>query len=268
MLLAPIRGTSHAKRLESFYSGQAEGYDAFRSRLLYGRRELWTQLPVPEHGIWVDMGGGTGSNVIYVEAALQQLARLYIVDLSPSLLRMARQRIQAQGWAQVTAVEADATRFVPPEGLVDVVTFTYALTMIPDWFAALDHAWQLLRPGGLIGVVDFYVSHKYPAPHQRRHTWLTRAFWPLWFSLDNVFPSPDHVPYLHDRFEVQTFSEHMAPVPYLPGIRVPYYLFIGQKPCAPTDTTVEQVRPHRFLTALLHFLPTLMPMIPFQPTRR
>jgi S-adenosylmethionine-diacylgycerolhomoserine-N-methlytransferase len=158
----------------------------------------------------------------------------------------------------VTAVEADATRFVPPEGLADVVTFTYALTMIPDWFAALDHAWQLLRPGGLIGVVDFYVSRKHPAPHQHRHTWLTRTFWPLWFSLDNVFLSPDHVPYLHHRFEVQTFSEHMAPVPYLPGIRVPYYLFIGQKPCNPTDTAAEQVRPHRSLTALLHLLPTLL----------
>ena len=34
--------------------------------------------------------------------------------------------------------------------------------MIPDWFAAVDHAWRLLRPGGTIGVVDFYVGRKHP----------------------------------------------------------------------------------------------------------
>jgi S-adenosylmethionine-diacylgycerolhomoserine-N-methlytransferase len=45
-----------------------------------------------------------------------------------------------------------------------------------------------------------------------------------------VFPSPDHVPYLHHRFDVQTFSEHTAPMPCAPGVRTPYYLFIGQKP--------------------------------------
>jgi len=25
-------------------------------------------------------------------------------------------------------------------------------------------------------------------------------------------------------------SEHRAPVPYLPGMRVPYYVFVGEKP--------------------------------------
>ena len=51
---------------------------------------------------------------------------------------------------------ADATRFRPPEGAADVVTFSYSLTMIPDWFAALENAAAMLKPGGTIGVVDFY----------------------------------------------------------------------------------------------------------------
>ena len=56
---------------------------------------------------------------------------------------------------------------------MDVVTFSYSLTMIPDWFLAVDHAWRLLRPGGTIGVVDFYVSRKHPDPGWRRHPWST-----------------------------------------------------------------------------------------------
>jgi len=110
-----------------------------------------------------------------------------------------------------------------------VVTFSYSLTMIPDWFAAIENALSILKPGGTIGVVDFYVSRKYAASGLTRHGWWTRTFWPSWFSLDNVFPSPDHVPFLHRHFDVLHFEEHRAKVPYLPGARVPYYLFVGRK---------------------------------------
>jgi S-adenosylmethionine-diacylgycerolhomoserine-N-methlytransferase len=40
LALTPIRGQTHADRLESFYRGQATSYDAFRQRLLPGRDEL------------------------------------------------------------------------------------------------------------------------------------------------------------------------------------------------------------------------------------
>ena len=229
MLLAPIRGQSHAERLESFYDGQATGYDAFRARLLQGRRELWTSLPIPDGGLWVDMGGGTASNLEYLGDAISRLTKIYVVDLCSALLRVAQHRLRTHGWTNVRLIEAEATRFVPPETAVDVVTFSYSLTMIPDWFVALEHAWQLLQPGGIIGVVDFYVSRKYPDGGWQRHSWYTRTFWPMWFALDNVFLSADHVPYLHQRFEPLIFSEHRATIPYFPGVRVPYYLFIGRK---------------------------------------
>ena len=81
--------------------------------------------------------------------------------MSHSLLEIAKQRIAAKGWTNVETVEADATTFQPPAGPVDVVTFSYSLTMIPDWFAALENAVAIFKPGGTIGVVDFYVSRKY-----------------------------------------------------------------------------------------------------------
>jgi S-adenosylmethionine-diacylgycerolhomoserine-N-methlytransferase len=229
LALAPVRGKTHAERLESFYSGQAQDYDAFRKRLLHGREALYESLSPPEHGVWVDMGGGTGANIEMMGATVSALAKTYIVDLSPSLLSMARERIDANGWTNVEAVEADATTFEPPEGQVDVVTFSYSLTMIPDWYAALDHALSILKPGGHIGVVDFFVSRKHTAETMDQHPWRTRWFWPLWFANDNVFISPDHVPYLHERFEPVHFSQHRGKVPYLPAGRVPYYRFIGRK---------------------------------------
>ncbi|MGO9110811.1 MAG: class I SAM-dependent methyltransferase, partial [Thermoguttaceae bacterium] len=144
-------------------------------------------------------------------------------------LAVARKRSEARGWKNVEAVSADATTFRPAEGPADVVTFSYSLTMIPDWFAAIDSALAMLQPGGTIGVTDFFVARKYPAEGRRRHSWFTRTFWPAWFGSDNVFLSADHIPYLQRNFRTERLEEKRAKVHYIPLIRVPYYTFIGRK---------------------------------------
>jgi S-adenosylmethionine-diacylgycerolhomoserine-N-methlytransferase len=229
MTVLPIRGQTHAARLESFYAKQAAGYDAFRAHLLCGRQGLYEWLHVPEDGVWVEMGGGTGHNLEYLGPRLATLRKIYVVDLSTSLLAVARQRMETRGWTNVETVQHDVTTFEPPCGPADVVTFSYSLTMIPDWFAALEQARHILRPGGTLGAVDFYVSRKFPAQSLRRHGWLTRSFWPLWLALDNVYPSADHVPLLQRWFEPLHFAEHTCRMRYFPLLALPYYQFMGRK---------------------------------------
>ena len=227
LVLKPVRGKNHADRMESFYSGQAGAYDDFRKRLLKGRQELYDQLEVPEGGVWVEMGGGTGSNLEYLGDRIHKLSKVFVVDLSQSLLDVATDRAKQRGWSNVEVVADDATTW-GADGGADVVTFSYSLTMIPDWFAAIENAKRLLKSNGKLGVVDFYVSRKFPPPNHQSHNWFTRNFWPVWFSNDNVFPSADHVPFLTQNFDGELFTEHRAKVPYIPIIRVPYYNFIGQ----------------------------------------
>ena len=88
----PVRGKDHAARLESFYSGQAEAYDDFRRRLLQGREAMYRSIPVPEGGVWVDLGGGTGANLEPIGADLHKARKVYLVDLCDSLLAVARKR--------------------------------------------------------------------------------------------------------------------------------------------------------------------------------
>ena len=229
MLLKPVRGDSHAERMESFYGGQAEAYDDFRRRLLKGREKLWELLPKDDNCIWVDMGGGTGANIENFGESISKPQKIYVVDLSGSLLKVAADRFQKRGWDNVETVEADATLFRPPLGEADVVTFSYSLTMIPNWFAAIENALAMLKPGGLIGVVDFYVSRKYPAERLKRHGWFSRTIWPPWFATDNVFPSPDHLPFLRHHFEQVHLLEERNRLPYVPLIKTPYYVFVGRK---------------------------------------
>jgi len=226
LMLKPVRGEDHASRLEAFYAGQADDYDRFRRRLLPGREELYRQIPLPVGGTWVDMGGGTAANLEFIADKLSAAERVYVVDLSPSLLAVAQRRIRRHGWNQVVLVQGDATRF-RPHSKVDVVTFSYSLTMIPDWFSAIDNACAMLKPEGVLGVVDFFVARKYPDPQGLPQPWSTRSLYPLWFAGDNVFLSPDHVPYLKRRCPRHTWTEARAALPYLPMARVPYYWFAG-----------------------------------------
>ncbi len=226
MALAPIRGKTHAQRLESFYGNQAKGYDDFRKRLLQGRKELIDELNISPGETWLDMGAGTGANLEFVADQVPDFERVYLVDLCSSLLSVANERIAARGWSNVETVQADVATFTPSRQ-ADVITFSYSLTMIPNWIQALTNARVLLKPGGRIGVVDFYVSQKYPAAGQVRHNWWMRHFWPIWFETDNVHLSKDHLPFLADMFTPRAVVESMARVPYLPGLRVPYYRFVG-----------------------------------------
>jgi S-adenosylmethionine-diacylgycerolhomoserine-N-methlytransferase len=230
MVFAKSGGADHGARLEAFYRNQADAYDDFRRRLLHGRQQMMQALELPPNGRLVDMGAGTGSNCEYVGERLSRLQQVFLVDLSPSLLRVAQERITRHGWTNVSTVLADATTYEPEGGPVDAVTFSYSLTMIPDWFQAIDQAYRMLKPGGQIGIADFYVARKWPAPGRVKHSGFKRFFWPLWFGHDNVFLSPDHVPYLQSRFETVKLEEKLGRMPYLLDFKAPYYVFVGRKP--------------------------------------
>jgi len=226
---APIRGATHRDRLESFYGRQADDYDRTRRRLLPGRQDLMQRLPFAPGGVWIDLGGGTGANLEAVGDRLHQLKKVIIIDLVPALLKIAEKRILRHRWTNVVTRQEDAARLPLHLEEADVVTFSYSLTMIPDWYTAVENAFRLLKPGGHLGVVDFYVSRKHPTCGFVRHNAWTRSFWPWWFAHDNVFLNPDHIHYLHQLFEPVHFSEHRASLKYLPIGRVPYYQFVGRK---------------------------------------
>ncbi len=228
LTLSPIRGETHQQRLDSFYGGQAEHYDATRKKMLHGREELFASLPI--HGDWIDLGSGTGRNADLFGDRLAEFASVRLVDLSESLLAVADRRVAENGWTNTSTVHADVTQLDMPDQSVDLVTFTYSLTMIPDWFAAVNEAYRVLKPGGTLGVVDFYIARKYPAEGRSKHSFFTRSFWPLWFANDNVHPSADHLPYLASRFHPVGVNEHFGKLPWLPVIRTPYYRFVGKKP--------------------------------------
>jgi S-adenosylmethionine-diacylgycerolhomoserine-N-methlytransferase len=217
---------SAAERLQAFYAPQAGRYDAFRRRLLHGREELIRRLPAGTGDVVVELGCGTGENLERFGGRLAGLRGLVLVDLCPALLEQARTR--AARFSHVKVVEADITRYRPPQP-VDCVYFSYALTMVEDWRAVIANAVAMLRPGGTLGVVDFYVSSARPAPGRIRHPAWERWLWRRWFAHDGVRLDSGHMIQLAADMPGCRIFERRGKVPYLPGLTAPYYIFIGRK---------------------------------------
>lgn len=229
MLRGQPRTGSLAQRLEAFYRPQAQDYDRFRERLLHGRREMISLLAPPPGSRIVELGAGTGRNLEFFGAGIGEFASVELVDLCPALLQQASQR--CRGWRNVDIIHADATSWRPREP-VDCVYLSYALTMIPDWKSAIENALAMLKPGGTLGVVDFYVAARAPLPGLARHAAVTRWLWPRWFAHDGVLLHPGHLAQLIKSTTTLHLREEQAALPYLPGLRVPYYIHVGRKPGA------------------------------------
>jgi S-adenosylmethionine-diacylgycerolhomoserine-N-methlytransferase len=224
-LTKPRKKTSHENQMEEFYKEQAENYDSFRKRLLPARVDLFKMIekwtPGPR---WVDFGAGTGSNLEYMD--LKNFNEIYLVDLSRSLLNIAEERCKKIPQINIQILHQDVLDFNKVDQ-VDLITFSYSLTMIPNWMGAIDKAYQLLKPGGLVAVVDFHIPQK--TTEQKRSSFFENHFWPAWFAWDGVYLSRDHVTDLKNNFTTLFYEQDVHELPYLPFSKVPYYLFIGQK---------------------------------------
>ncbi len=145
--------------MDGIYRTQRHIYDATRKLFLLGRDRLIARLDVPPGGRVLEIGCGTGRNLI-VAARRYRDARLYGFDISPVMLETARRSVARAGLQhQITLTQGDAAAF-SPEALFGVAAFervfvSYALSMIPPWRQVLPAATDALRPGGELHIVDF-----------------------------------------------------------------------------------------------------------------
>lgn len=152
-------GGDHRTQMDSIYRYQRYIYDATRKYYLLGRDRMLDELRPPEGGTILEIGCGTGRNLV-LAARRYPHARLYGFDISSEMLKTARISIARAGMAdRITVAEGDATAFDAEslfgQGRYDRVFVSYALSMIPPWRQALAPALAAVAPGGRLHVVDF-----------------------------------------------------------------------------------------------------------------
>jgi ubiquinone/menaquinone biosynthesis C-methylase UbiE len=135
----------------------------------------------------VDVACGTGLNFPLIEEAIGPGGRIVGVDLTDAMLVHAQNRIEANGWSNVSLVQADAAKFGFPAG-VDAILSTYALSQVPECAEVIAHGAAALSGGGRWAVLDLKVPGSTPGwlaqlgtamvrPFASIDEWITRRPW-------------------------------------------------------------------------------------------
>src|SRR5215470_94035 len=123
----------------------------------------------------VDIACGTGLNFPLIQEIIGRDGRIVGVDLTDAMLARAQDRIDANGWSNISLVQADAADFDFP-AKADAILSTYALTQVPECAKVIANGAAALSGGGRWVVLDLKVPGKTPGWLAQLGTAVVRPF--------------------------------------------------------------------------------------------
>jgi ubiquinone/menaquinone biosynthesis C-methylase UbiE len=101
----------------------------------------------------LEIGCGTGRNLVHLVEAVGESGSVIGVDASPGMLAEAHKLVEQHGWSNVRLLEADAAR-LSIEAELNGVLFSLSYSVLPDRRTALEAAWRQVQAGGRLVVMD------------------------------------------------------------------------------------------------------------------
>lgn len=117
------------------------------------RRRAVAALRLKPGDVVLEIGAGTGRNFPYLVEAVGPTGTVIAVDASAGMLAEAQKLLQREGWSNVELIRHDATQLQLDRD-VDGVLFSLSYSALPEPRPALAAAWQRLRPGARVVVMD------------------------------------------------------------------------------------------------------------------
>jgi len=173
--------------MDAIYRTQRHFYDLTRKYYLLGRDRLIRHLSPPPGGSVLEIGCGTGRNLIVAARAWPD-AHFFGIDISEAMLETAHAKVAKAGLSgRITLAQGDATAFDAQalfgRAVFDRVFQSYTLSMIPDWQGAIREAAAKIAPGGRLDIVDFGQQNGLP------RLWRMALF--TWLAKFDVSPRAD-----------------------------------------------------------------------------
>lgn len=162
------------------FQGLPRHYDRLAEVLSFGqngrwRRELTDHIVAAQPRRILDVATGTAG--VAIELARRTPADVAGVDISEAMLSRGRERVAAAGLGGRISLDVGrAERLSFRDEEFDAVSFTYLLRYVRDPVATVAELARVLRPGGILASLDFFVP---PNPGWHAAWWsYTRAALP------------------------------------------------------------------------------------------
>lgn len=161
----------------------------------------------------VEIGCGTGRNLALLRDAVGSEGQVIGVDASAGMLAQAEKVVSRHRWQNVSLVCEDAAKLTLDEP-VDAAYFSLSYSVLPERPPSLDRAWEAVRPGGRLVVMDAGIPQ----------TPLGRALAPLAEIVATLFPGD---PYSEPWEDVARISDSVAVERFQFNL---YFVCIARKP--------------------------------------
>jgi len=157
---------SAQERLIEMYRKKARHYDLTSQLSPFGpqrahRRRAVQALRLRPGDHVVEVACGTGLNFPLIEQYVGPEGRIVGVDLTDAMLARAQHRIEANGWGNISLVQADATVFEFPTR-VDAILATYGHSLLPEPGRVIAQGAAALSSGGRWAVLDLKIPDNAP----------------------------------------------------------------------------------------------------------
>lgn len=154
----------------NLYRRRAGRYD-FTAQLYYllgfrewaYRKKAIMALALKRGDTVVDLCCGTGLNFGFLRDAVGQEGKIIGVDMTDSMLVVARERVRRNGWSNVELVQSDSATFHFPERVNGIIS-TFALTLVPEYEKVIRAGSDALVTDGRFVILDLKLPD----------TWLSR----------------------------------------------------------------------------------------------
>jgi len=165
--LAPVLARRRTRSRE-FFEGAAAEWDRTRDRTFGTRFHLHGLLGLLAPNLEVaDLGCGTGP---ISEALAPMVRRVVAVDASEAMLSAARRRLERFDNVELRAGELEALPIA--DGAVDAATLVLVLHHVAEPARVLSEAARILRPGGLVAIVDMLAHERADYERDMGHVWM------------------------------------------------------------------------------------------------
>ena len=117
----------------------------------------WLLGRVDPGSVVLDLGCGTGTDLLIAAQMTGPTGRVIGVDMTPAMLHRARDSAQEMGFGNVEFHESLIESLPLEDASVDIVISNGVIDLVPDKDAVFDEIDRVRRPGGRLQIADIVI---------------------------------------------------------------------------------------------------------------